>query len=104
MLQRFIITLHLVDSNFSSFTADEYKRSLIFTLLFRVFPIVLDFSKFHEEVKYLKNVFALVDKCIKIFLNRQFSQKISQKGIIYSFTISRCAFPTFEKTLTKKHQ
>ena len=72
-----------VYSNFNSFIADKYKHCLIFTLLFRIFSIVSDFSKFHEEVNYLKNVLkknsfpsTLVDKCIKIFLNKQFSQKI----------------------------
>ena len=68
-----------VYSNFNSFIADEYKHGLIFTLLFRIFSIVSDFSKFHEEVSYLKDVLKknyfptnLVDKCIKIFLNKQF--------------------------------
>ena len=71
-----------VYSNFNSFIAAEYKHALIFTLLFRIFLIVLDFFKFHEEVNYLKNVLknnsfssTLVDKCIKIFLNKQFSHK-----------------------------
>ena len=41
--------------NFNSFTADEYKNGLIYTLLFRIFSIVSDFSKFHLEVNYLKN-------------------------------------------------
>ena len=36
-----------VYSNFNSFIADEYKHGLIFTLLFRIFSIVSDFSKFH---------------------------------------------------------
>ena len=45
-----------VYSNFKSFIADEYKQGLIFTLLFRIFSIVPDFSKFHEEVNYLKDV------------------------------------------------
>ena len=47
-----------------------------------------DFSKFHEEVNYLKDVLKknsfptnLVDKCIKIFLNKQFSQKILQHTV-----------------------
>ena len=60
-----------VYSNFNSFIADEYKHGLIFTLLFRIFSIVLDFSKFHEEVNYLKDVLKknsfptnLVDQCI----------------------------------------
>ena len=71
-----------VYSNFNGFIADEYKHGLIFTLLFRIFSIVWDFSRFHEEVNYRKDVlkknfFAtnLRDKCLKIFLNKQFSQK-----------------------------
>ena len=39
-----------VYSKVNSFIADEYKHGLIFTLLFRIFLIVSDFSKFHEEV------------------------------------------------------
>ena len=69
-----------VYSNFNSFIADEYKNGLIFTLLFRVFSVVLDFSKFHREISNLKDVWKknsfptnLVDKFIKIFLNEQFS-------------------------------
>ena len=76
-----------VYSSFNSFIADEHKHGLIFTLLFLIFSIVSDFSKFLEEVNYLKDVFKknyfptkLVDGCIKLFLNKQFSQKIfSQK-------------------------
>ena len=90
--------------------ADEYKHGLIFTLLFRIFSIVSDFSKFHEEVDYLKNVLkknhfpsTLVDKCIKIFLNKQFSQKILEytvpKRNYVQFTISWYVFPLFENTL-----
>ena len=33
-----------VYSNFNSFIADEYKHGLIFTLLFRIFSVVSDFS------------------------------------------------------------
>ena len=72
-----------VYSNFNSFIADEYKHGLIFTLLFRIFSIVSDFSKLYIEVNYIKGLLkknsfptTLVDKCIKIFLNKQFSQKI----------------------------
>ena len=75
-------------SSFNSFIADESKHGLIFTLLFRIFSIVSDFSKFHEEVNYLKDVLKknsfptnLVDKCIKIFLNKQFSQKILEHTV-----------------------
>ena len=48
----------------------------------------MDFSKFHKEVNYLKNMLKknvfpsiLVDKCIKIFLNKQFSQKILEHTV-----------------------
>ena len=62
---------------------------------------------------YLKDVLkknsfptTLVEKCVKIFLNRTFEQKIvkhtvPKKG---SFTLSLYVFPVFENTLTKKHQ
>ena len=77
-----------VYSNFNSFIADEYKHGLIFTFVFRIFSIVLNFSEFHEEVNYLKNVLkknsfssSLVDKFIKIFLNKQFSQKILEHTV-----------------------
>ena len=75
-------------SNFNSFIADEYKHDLIFTLLFRIFSIVSDLSKFQEEVHYLKDVLKknsfptnLVDKCIKNFLNELFSQKILEHTV-----------------------
>ena len=74
-----------VYSNFNSFIVDEYKHGLIFTLLFRIFSKVLDFSTFHQEVNYLKVVLrknyfriTLVDKCIKIFLNKKLAQKIAE--------------------------
>ena len=44
-----------VYSNFNSFIVDEYNHGMIFTLLSQIFSIVLDFSKFHEEVNYLKD-------------------------------------------------
>ena len=79
---------------------------LIFTLLFRIFSIVSDFSKFQEEVSYLKDVLKknsfptnLVDKCIKMFLNKQFSQKILEHTVP-----KKELFIEFENTLTKKHQ
>ena len=72
-----------VYSDFNNFIAVEYKHGLIFTLLFRIFSIVLDFSRFHEEINYLKDLFkkncfptTIVDKCLKIFLNKQFSKKV----------------------------
>ena len=75
-------TFSRVYSNFNSLIA-EYKHGFIFTLLFRIFSIVSDLSKIHQEVNYLKDALMknsfptnLVYKCIKMFLNKQFSQKI----------------------------
>ena len=68
-----------VYSNFNSFSYDQYKIGLIFTLLFRTFSIVSDFSKFHTEVSHLKDILRknafpikLIDNCIKTFLNKKF--------------------------------
>ena len=49
-------TFNGVYSNFSSFISEEYKVGLIFTLLFRTFSIVSDFSRFHSEVYHLKEI------------------------------------------------
>ena len=68
-----------VYSNFISFIYDQYKIGLIFTLLFRTFSIVSDFSRFHTEVSHLKEILRkdafpikLVDNHIKTFLNKNF--------------------------------
>ena len=68
-----------VCSNFNSFIYDGYKISLVFTMLFRTFSIVSDFSRFHTEVIHLKEILRknafpikLVDNCIKNFLNKNF--------------------------------
>ena len=68
-----------VYSNFNSFIYDQYKIGLIFTLLFRTFSILSDFSKFHMDVSHLNDTLRkkafpikLVDNCIKTFLNKKF--------------------------------
>ena len=72
-------TFRGVYSNFNSSIYDQYKIGLIFTLLFRTFLIVSDFSRFHTEVSHLKDILRknafpikLVDNCIKMFLNKTF--------------------------------
>ena len=68
-----------VYSNFNGFIYDEYKIGLVFTMLFRTFSIVSDFSRFHTEVIHLKEILRknafpikLVDNCIKNFLSKKF--------------------------------
>ena len=65
-------------TNFSSFISEKYKSGLIFCLLFRIFNLTVDWSKFHEEVKFLSDIFRknqypqhFFDRCTKIFLNRK---------------------------------
>ena len=71
-----------VYSNFNSFISEEYKVGLIFTLLFRTFSVVSNFSGFHSEVCHLKeilkkNAFLIksIDSCIKNFLNIRLTKK-----------------------------
>ena len=65
-------------TNFNSFVADSYKKGLIYCLLFRVFALTVNWEKFHEEVKFLKELFKrnlfpehFVDRCIKLFLDKK---------------------------------
>ena len=75
-------TFSEVYSNFNSFISEEYKVGLIFTLLFRTFSIVSDFSGFNSEVYHLKEILKknefpikLIDSCIKNFLNKRLIEK-----------------------------
>ena len=48
-------TLSGVYSNFNSFIYDQYKI-VIFTLLFRTFLVVSDFSRFYTRVSHLRDI------------------------------------------------
>ena len=80
-------------TNFNSFISDKYKTGLIYCLLFRIFTLTVDWAKFHDEVKYLSDVFRknqypqhYFDHCLKIFLNNKLnpdtSKKIEKKKLI----------------------
>ncbi|XP_057299414.1 uncharacterized protein LOC130630029 [Hydractinia symbiolongicarpus] len=71
-----------VYTNYNSFLPEEYKTGLIMTLIFRIFKIVSDFSRFHLEMQDLRNILlrngypsSLIDQCIKSFLDRMFQDK-----------------------------
>ena len=75
-------TFSRVYSNFNSFISEEYKVGLVFTLLFRTFSIVLNFSRFRSEVCHLKEILKtnafpiiLMDSSIKNFFNKRFTKK-----------------------------
>ena len=70
-------------SNFLSFMPTEYKKGLVFTLLYRGFTLCTDWSKFRAELVYLKSVMGrngyprhFVDKCIKTFLDKISTPKL----------------------------
>ena len=65
-------------TNYESYISDNYKKGLIYTLLFRIFTLCIDWHKFDDEVIFLrdtlrKNLYPcyFIDKCIKIFLSKQ---------------------------------
>lgn len=65
-------------TNFNSFISVIYKKGLIFSLLFRVFTLTVDWNKFHSEVTFLRDIFKknlfpdyFIDRCIKKFLDKK---------------------------------
>ena len=69
-------------TNFNSFISEKYKSGLIFCLLFRIFNFTVDWGKFHDEVKFLSDIFRknqypqhFFDRCTRIFLNRKQNPK-----------------------------
>ena len=70
-------------TNYNSYIPEEYKKGLIFCLLFRAFSFSMDWGKFHAEVLFLKDLFRknlypefLIDKCIKIFIHKKFISNV----------------------------
>ena len=75
--------------------------------LFPDISIVLDFSKFQEEVNYLKDVLkkdfsptTLVDKCMKVFLIEQFSQKILEHTVAISWYVFLYLRTSLQKSIS----
>ena len=73
-----------VFSHFDSLIPKTYKFGLVSTLIFRCFSICSDMTKFHEEVCKLKTLFKkngykenFFDKCLKKFLDKIYTKKIS---------------------------
>ena len=50
------LTFSGIYCNLNSFIHERYKIGLVFTLLFRTFSILSDFSRFHMEVSHLKDI------------------------------------------------
>ena len=66
-----------VYTHFDSFLPEVYKVGMIYTLAYRCFKICSDWTKFHEELNFLKHVFlkkgyplSFIDKCFKMVINK----------------------------------
>ena len=66
-----------VYTHFDSFLPEVYKVGMIYTLAYRCFNICSDWTKFHEELDFLKHVFlkngyplSFIDKCFKMVINK----------------------------------
>ena len=82
-------------THFNSFIAEQYKKGLIFCLLFRIFTFVTTWEKFHDEVVALKNIFKknaypehFFDKCVKNFLDKKFKKLETKSDQIRELKIS----------------
>ena len=69
-------------SNFSSYMPTDYKKGLIYTLLYRGFSLCTNWSKFKSELLILKSIMGkngyprhFVDKCIKTFFDKMSTPK-----------------------------
>ena len=65
-----------VYSNFESFLPSVYKFSMVYTLVYRCFRNCSNWTQFHTELTFLKEIFQkngypgnFIDKCFKKFLN-----------------------------------
>ena len=66
-----------VYTHFDRFLPELYKVGMIYTLVYRCFKICSDWTKFHEELNFLKHVFlkngyplSFIDKCFKMVINK----------------------------------
>ena len=66
-----------VYTHFFSFLPTTYKFSMIYTLVFRCFSIFSNWTNFHNELAFLKDIFlengypiSFIDKCFKTFFDQ----------------------------------
>ena len=96
-------------TNFNSYISEKYKAGLINCLLFRIFTLTVDWAKFHEEVKFLSEIFRknqypqhFFDRCVKIFLNRKLNPDTSVKIEKQKLVISLPFVGKYSNDLKKK--
>ena len=71
-----------VFTHYESYVDQSYKKSLIFTLLFRCYSLCSDYTLFHLEVEKLREIFkknsypsSIIELSIRTFLNRLYVPK-----------------------------
>ena len=71
-----------VFTHYESYLDQSYKKSLIFTLLFRCYSICSDYSLFHLEIEKLREILrknsypsGIIEQSIKTFLNKLYVPK-----------------------------
>ena len=86
-----------VYTHFESFLPTIYKFGMIYALVYRCFKICSDWTKFHEELNFLKQIFlkngypqSFIGNCFKTFLDKLFIKrpgisKVEKKTLILSF-------------------
>ena len=64
-------------THFDSFLPTDCKAGMIYTLTYRCFKICSDWTRFNEELNFLKHVFLkngyplpVIDKCFKTVINK----------------------------------
>ena len=70
-------TVSGVYTHFDSFLPTVYKVGMVYTLAYRCFKICCDWTKFLEELNFLKHVFlkngyplSFIEKCFKMVINK----------------------------------
>ena len=71
-----------VYTHFESFLLTMYKFGMVYALVYRCFKICSDWTKFHEELSSLKQVFlksgyhfSFTDNCFKTFVDKLFIKR-----------------------------
>ena len=78
-----------VYTNYNSFMPNNYKKSLITTLVFRLYTIIFESTTFNIELKYLRGILfrngyplSFIDSCVKkFFQNRQQRAAVATNAI-----------------------
>ena len=96
-----------VYSNFESFLPSVYKFDMVYTLVYRCFRISSNWTQFHTELTFLKEIFRkngylenFIDKCFKKFLNNVHLVKENVPTVEKFFLNIKQSFPILSVTKT----